>query len=291
MAQIIDGKALAQQVVAELAPRVARLSAAAAQPGLAVVLVGEDPASAVYVRNKTRACARAGIAHFDHLLPATTCQSELLRLVAQLNLDPRVHGILVQLPLPRAIDARVVLEAIDPRKDVDGFHPDNVGRLVIGQPRFIPCTPLGVMRMLSDAGCALEGARALVIGRSNIVGKPMVQLLLAQHCTVTIAHSRTRDLAQQVREAEIVVAAVGRAELVRGDWIRPGAVVIDVGMNRVGERLVGDVDFTAARERARAISPVPGGVGPMTIAMLMVNTVDAAERAATDRVGGLAQPR
>lgn len=278
-AQIIDGRALAKQVAAELEQRVQRLISAGRQPGLAVVLVGDDAASAVYVRNKTRACGRVGMAHFDHLLPAATSQERLLGLIAELNADPRVHGILVQLPLPPSIDARVVIEAIDPRKDVDGFHPNNVGRLAVGQPRFVPCTPLGVMRMLAEVGCVLEGAQALVIGRSNIVGKPMLQLLLAQNCTVTVAHSRTRELAEQVRAAEIVIAAVGRAELVRGDWIRPGAVVIDVGMNRVGEGLVGDVEFAGASARARAISPVPGGVGPMTIAMLLANTVDAAERA------------
>lgn len=286
MAEVIDGKALAKRVAAELEARVQRLSGAGAQPGLAVVLVGDNSASAVYVRNKTRACARLGIAHFDHVLPASTRQDALLDLIAQLNADPRVHGILVQLPLPPTIDARLVLEAIDPRKDVDGFHPSNVGRLVIGQPRVVPCTPLGVMRMLAEVGVELAGARALVIGRSNIVGKPMTLLLLGENCTVTVAHSRTRDLADRVREAEIVVAAVGRAELVRGEWIRPGAVVIDVGMNRVGERLVGDVEFSGASERARAISPVPGGVGPMTIAMLLSNTVDAAERSAQDQTGG-----
>jgi methylenetetrahydrofolate dehydrogenase (NADP+)/methenyltetrahydrofolate cyclohydrolase len=245
-------------------------------PGLAVVLVGDDPASAIYVRNKTRACAKVGVEHFDHTLPADTPQSQLMGLVRELNRDDRVHGILVQLPLPPQIDANEVLLQIDPSKDVDGFHPVSLGRLVAGQPGFVACTPLGVMRMLDEAETPLRGAEAVVVGRSTIVGKPMAHLLLGRHATVTICHSRTRDLAAEVRRAEVVVAAVGRPELIRGEWIKPGATVIDVGTNRVDDRWVGDVEFAAAAERARAISPVPGGVGPMTIAMLLSNTVDSA---------------
>lgn len=279
MAHVIDGKALAKQVRAEAAERAAALAARGVTPGLAVVLVGEDPASAIYVRNKTKACKRAGIAHFDHPLSATTSQVELLRLVATLNEDPRVHGILVQLPLPAQIDADVVINAIDPRKDVDGFHPVSLGHLLAGNRTVVPCTPLGVLRMLQEAGTELKGAEAVVVGRSTIVGKPMALLLLEQHCTVTLCHSRTRDLGVVVARADIVVAAVGRAELVKGEWIKPGATVIDVGMNRLDDgKLVGDVEFEAASARARAISPVPGGVGPMTIAMLMQNTVEAAAR-------------
>lgn len=276
-ARVIDGRALAKQVRGELKQRVSALADKGIQPGLAVVLVGDDPASATYVRNKTRACNRVGIEHYDHLLPSSVTQEQLLDLVAQLNADARVHGILVQLPLPAQIDVSTVLQAIDPAKDADGFHPINLGLLLAGTPRFVPCTPQGVMRMLDSVACELKGAQALVIGRSNIVGKPMAQLLLARHCTVTMAHSRTRDLAEQVGRADVLVAAVGRAELVRGAWIKPGAVVIDVGMNRLDDKLVGDVEYGAAAERAGAITPVPGGVGPMTIAMLLANTVWAAE--------------
>jgi methylenetetrahydrofolate dehydrogenase (NADP+)/methenyltetrahydrofolate cyclohydrolase len=233
------------------------------------------------VRNKTRACEEAGFRTFDHKLPADTSQAALMDLVARLNGDPAVDGILVQLPLPPQIDSREVLLAIDPRKDVDGFHPENVGRLAQGTPRFVACTPAGVMKMLEEAKTALAGARAVVVGRSNIVGKPMALLLLAADATVTICHSRTRDLAEEVRRADVVIAAVGRAEMIRGDWIKEGATVIDVGMNRLPTgKLVGDVAYAAAAERAGVITPVPGGVGPMTIAMLLDNTLIAARRRA-----------
>jgi methylenetetrahydrofolate dehydrogenase (NADP+)/methenyltetrahydrofolate cyclohydrolase len=278
MALIIDGKALAKAVRAELKQEVETLANKGVRPGLAVVLVGDDPGSAIYVRNKTKACREVGIAHFDHLLPASTPEEELLRLVASLNRDPAVDGILIQLPLPPGVDATAVLDAVDPRKDVDGFHPVNLGRLVVGHPLFLPCTPRGILRMLKHAETPLRGAEAVVIGRSNIVGKPTALLLLGEHCTVTLCHSRTRDLAAVVSRADVVVAAVGQAALVKGDWIKAGATVIDVGTNRVGDKVTGDVEFAKAAERARAISPVPGGVGPMTIAMLLTNTVEAAGR-------------
>jgi methylenetetrahydrofolate dehydrogenase (NADP+) / methenyltetrahydrofolate cyclohydrolase len=254
------------------------------QPGLAVVLVGDDPASQVYVRNKTKACAEAGLRTFDHHLPADTAEAALMDLVAQLNANPDVDGILVQLPLPPQIDSRKVLLAVDPAKDVDGFHPDNLGRLLLGEPRFVACTPFGVMKLLEEGGARLAGAQAVVLGRSNIVGKPMAVLLTAADATVTICHSRTRDLAAEVGRADIVVAAIGKAEMVRGAWIKEGAVVIDVGTNRLPSgKLVGDVEFAAAAERAAAITPVPGGVGPMTIAMLLTNTLLSAERRAGAR--------
>jgi methylenetetrahydrofolate dehydrogenase (NADP+)/methenyltetrahydrofolate cyclohydrolase len=273
-AKILDGKALAARVRAGLATEAARLTAKGVTPGLAVVLVGEDPASEVYVRNKTKACHEAGFRTFDHKLPATTSQSDLLALVARLNDDPEVDGILVQLPLPKGIDARRVLLAVAPRKDVDGFHPDNLGRLLMGQPRFIACTPFGIMKLIEEAGLPLAGAEAVIVGRSNIVGKPMAALLIASDATVTVCHSKTRDLPGVVRRADLVIAALGRAQTVKGDWIKPGAVVIDVGTNRGADgKLVGDVDFAAASTRASAITPVPGGVGPMTIAMLLSNTL------------------
>jgi len=276
-ARIIDGKALAARVRAGLASDVRRLSSAGVVPGLAVVLVGDDPASHIYVRNKTKACAEVGIRTFDHRLPASTSQAELLALVADLNANPEVDGILVQLPLPRALDAQRVLLSVNPRKDVDGFHPDNLGRLLLGAPRFVSCTPFGVMKLIEEAGLALSGVEAVVVGRSAQVGKPMAALLVAADATVTVCHSRTRDLASAIRRADLVVAAAGRAGLVRGEWIKPGATVIDVGTNRLDSgRLVGDVEFEAAAARAAAISPVPGGVGPMTIAMLLSNTVLAA---------------
>jgi len=276
-AKIIDGKAVAAAVRGEVAGRVQALAARGVQPGLAVVLVGDDPASQVYVRGKTKAAREVGVQVFDHLLPAATTQAELMALVARLNADPAVDGILVQLPLPAGLDPKPVLESIDPSKDVDGFHAVNVGRLWSGMPRFVPCTPLGVMRLLAEAGVAISGARAVVIGRSNLVGRPMAALLLAADATVTICHSRTRDLAAEVARADIVVAAMGRAQAVRGAWIQEGACVIDVGTNRRDDgKLVGDVEFAAAAERAAAITPVPGGVGPMTIAMLLANTVTAA---------------
>ena len=273
---LIKGKPLAKEVRRELKQEVTGLVEQGVKPCLAVVLVGQDPASAIYVRNKERACRKVGIEARDHKLPDTTSQEELLTLVAQLNADPAVHGILVQLPLPDGVNEKAILETIDPKKDVDGFHPMSLGRLMAGDPQFVPCTPLGIMRMLRKAGTTLKGAEAVVVGRSTIVGKPMAHLLLAEHCTVTICHSRTRDLGEVVRRADIVVAAVGVPRLIKGDWIKEGATVIDVGINRVDDKLVGDVDFDEAAPRAAAITPVPGGVGPMTIAMLLSNTVRAA---------------
>ena len=289
-ARIIDGKALAAKLRERVAAQVAALDGRV-RPGLAVVLVGEDPASAVYVRNKNRETQAAGMASFEHSLPADTGEAELLALVDSLNRDPAVHGILVQLPLPDGIDSAKVLRAIDPAKDVDGFHPENVGALWTGAPALAPCTPRGCMTMLAEVHPdGLVGKRAVVVGRSNIVGKPMAALLLAQHCTVTLAHSRTQDLPAVCRGADILGAAVGRARMIGGDWVRPGATVIDVGINRVPAdggktRLVGDVDFAGASEVAGAITPVPGGVGPMTIACLLANTVTAACRQA-----GVAEP-
>jgi methylenetetrahydrofolate dehydrogenase (NADP+)/methenyltetrahydrofolate cyclohydrolase len=273
-ATLIDGKAVAASLRAGLAARVGALGF---RPGLAVVLVGDDPASAVYVRNKDRAAASVGIAAQTIRLPAETAQADLLARIAALNGDAAVDGILVQLPLPKHIDARAVIAAIDPAKDVDGLHPVNAGRLADGDPALVPCTPLGVMKLLAAEGVGLRGARALVLGRSNLVGRPVAALLLNADATVTVAHSRTRDLPEECRRADILVAAVGRPELVRGDWLRPGAVVIDVGINRLDDgRLVGDVAFEEARAVAAAITPVPGGVGPMTIACLLENTVQAA---------------
>ena len=279
---IIDGKQIAAKVRGEVADAVVELRAKGIQPGLTVVRVGEDPASAIYVRGKRKDCEEVGIRSDEHHLPATTTQAELMALVARLNADPKVHGILVQLPLPKQLDDRQVLDAIDSRKDADGFHPFNVGALFIGiagTPR--PCTPAGVMRMLDEAKVDPKGKRAIVVGRSNIVGKPMAAMLLERHATVTIAHSRTHDLAGEVLRADIVVAAIGKAELVKGAWIKQGAVVVDVGMNRLDDgRLVGDVEYAEASKRASAITPVPGGVGPMTRAMLLVNTIELARRAA-----------
>jgi methylenetetrahydrofolate dehydrogenase (NADP+)/methenyltetrahydrofolate cyclohydrolase len=273
-ATIIDGKAVAAALRSRIAARVATLGFT---PGLRVVRVGEDPASGVYVRNKDRAALQAGLDSATIHLPDTTTQAELLALVGRLNADDAVDGILVQLPLPAQIDAAAVLEAIAPAKDVDGFHAINAGRLSTGQTGLVPCTPKGVMHLLASAGVTVAGARAVVLGRSNIVGKPMAALLLAADATVTIVHSRTRDLPGECRRADILVAAVGRAELVRGDWIAEGAVVIDVGINRRPDgKLVGDVAFDEALPRAGAITPVPGGVGPMTIACLLENTVEAA---------------
>ncbi|MEI5687641.1 bifunctional methylenetetrahydrofolate dehydrogenase/methenyltetrahydrofolate cyclohydrolase FolD [Sphingomonas kyungheensis] len=278
-ATIIDGKAHALALRTRIASHVANFRAAAGRaPGLAVVLVGEDPASAVYVRNKGKATRDAGMESFEHRLPADTDAATLLALVAQLNADPAVDGILVQLPLPAHIDAGAVLLAIDPDKDVDGFHPVNAGRLAIGADGFVPCTPLGCLMLLQDLHPSLSGMEAVVVGRSNIVGKPMAQLLLQQSCTVTIVHSRTRDVAAHLRRADIVVAAVGIPHFIQGDWIKPGASVIDVGINRTDTGLVGDVDFAAARAVAGAITPVPGGVGPMTIACLIRNTYVSACR-------------
>ena len=275
-ARIIDGAALAASLRARLAEKVAALPY---RPGLMVVLVGDDPASAVYVRAKDKAANAAGIAAQTLRLPVSTTQADLLTKIAELNSDEAVDGILVQLPLPAHIDTQAVVEAVDPAKDVDGFHPLNVGHLASGHPTLVPCTPLGVMMLLAEAGIPLEGARALIAGRSTIVGRPMVSLLLAANATVTVAHSRTRDLAAECRRAAIIVAAVGRPELIRGDWITPGATVIDIGTNRLPNgKLVGDVAFAEAVQVAGAITPVPGGVGPMTIACLLENTVTAAER-------------
>jgi methylenetetrahydrofolate dehydrogenase (NADP+)/methenyltetrahydrofolate cyclohydrolase len=281
-AAIIDGKAFAEKLRARVAAAVPAFVAQAGRaPGLAVVLVGEDPASRVYVRSKGKATLAAGMASFEHLLDDDTAEEALLDLVRALNEDERVDGILVQLPLPGQIDEKKVIDAIDPAKDVDGFHIDNAGKLAVGEAALVPCTPLGSVMMLKDRLGDLSGLEAVVVGRSNIVGKPMAQLLLRENCTVTIAHSRTRDLPEVVRRGDIVVAAVGRPELVKGDWLKPGATVIDVGINRVDakdgkKRLVGDVDFASASEVAGAITPVPGGVGPMTIAVLLRNTVVAA---------------
>lgn len=284
--QIIDGKAFAEGLRGKIGIHAeAFAEKAGRKAGLAVVLVGEDPASQVYVRNKGRQTVACGMESIEHKLPVETAEADLLALVAQLNADANVDGILVQLPLPKHIDEQKVIAAIDPNKDVDGFHVVNAGRLAVGQQGFVPCTPLGCLMLLKDRLGSLSGLDAVVIGRSNIVGKPMAQLLLGESCTVTIAHSRTRDIEDVVRRADIVVAAVGRPEMVKGDWIKPGATVIDVGINRISvagdegkSRLVGDVDFVSASRVAGAITPVPGGVGPMTIAVLLRNTVIAAYR-------------
>jgi methylenetetrahydrofolate dehydrogenase (NADP+)/methenyltetrahydrofolate cyclohydrolase len=284
-AEIIDGKAFAAHLRTRIAALVSDFVARTGRkPGLSVVLVGEDPASQVYVRSKGKQTIEAGMASVEHRLDASVSQAELLAVVEKLNADPAVDGILVQLPLPAHIDEAAVIAAINPDKDVDGFHVVNAGRLAVGADGFVPCTPLGCLMLLKDRIGDLAGLHAVVIGRSNIVGKPMAQLLLKESCTVTIAHSRTRDLPAIVRQADIVVAAVGRPEMVKGDWLRPGAIVIDVGINRIAgaetgkTRLVGDVDFASAAEVAGAITPVPGGVGPMTIAVLLRNTMVAAHR-------------
>lgn len=281
-AAVIDGKAIAADIRAQVAKYVAEFKEKQGiAPGLAVVLVGEDPASQVYVRNKGRQTVEAGMASFEHKLDAATSESDLLALIARLNGDKAVHGILVQLPLPKQIDAEKVINAIDPAKDVDGFHVINAGRLATGQDSLVPCTPAGSVILAKRALGKLEGLEAVIVGRSNIVGKPLAQLLLAENCTVTVAHSRTRDLPAVCRRADILVAAVGRPEMIRGDWVKPGACVIDVGINRVeGEggksRLVGDVAYAEAAKVAGSITPVPGGVGPMTIALLLANTLTAA---------------
>jgi methylenetetrahydrofolate dehydrogenase (NADP+)/methenyltetrahydrofolate cyclohydrolase len=280
-ARIIDGKAIAAAYRAECKLRVDRLAQQGVRPGLAVVLVGDDPASQVYVRNKARACEETGIRSEVHRLAESTTQAELLAHIARLNADRAIHGILVQLPLPRSIDNRAVIEAIDPARDVDGFHLSNVGRLVVGNALYPPCTPWGVMKMLEHEGIAVSGADAVIVGRSLIVGKPMAFLLIDAGATVTVCHSKTRDLAAHCRRADILVAAAGRARMIGADWVKPGATVIDVGINRLPDgKLAGDVDFDAVVKVAGAITPVPGGVGPMTIAMLLGNTVRAAELAA-----------
>jgi methylenetetrahydrofolate dehydrogenase (NADP+) / methenyltetrahydrofolate cyclohydrolase len=290
-AQVIDGKAFAATVRGKVATQVAALTTDhAITPGLAVVLVGEDPASQVYVRSKGKQTVEVGMNSFEHKLEIDTSEAVLLDLIATLNADPAVHGILVQLPLPKHLDEDLVINSIDPAKDVDGFHISNVGLLGTGQKSMVPCTPLGCLMMLREHHGSLSGMDAVVIGRSNIVGKPMAQLLLGDSCSVTIAHSRTKNLPEVVGRADIVVAAVGRAEMVPGEWIKPGATVIDVGINRIekpegGTRLVGDVDYASAAEVAGAITPVPGGVGPMTIACLLANTLTACLRA-----NGLPEP-
>ncbi len=279
MTQLIDGKAVAAKLRGEVAQTAAALRGKGITPTLAVVLVGDDPASAVYVRSKTKAAREAGVEPRDHKLPATTTQAELLALVDTLNKDPDVDGILVQMPLPPQIDSDTIIRAIDPSKDVDGLHPLSLGYLAQGKPTFVSCTPKGCMRLLKEIGVDPAGKRAVVIGRSLLVGKPVAMLLQNANATVTLCHSRTKDLAAEVRRAEIVVAAIGKPEMIKGDWIADGAVVLDVGINRTGEgKLVGDVEFAAASQRARAITPVPGGVGPMTIACLLENTVAAARR-------------
>jgi len=278
-AQIIDGKAIAQQVRAEWKLRADALKARGTTPGLAVIIVGEDPASKVYVANKVKACAELGL-HSEHIvLPADTSEATLLARIAALNADTKIHGILVQLPVPKHISSNKVLEAISPDKDVDGFHPMNVGALVTGNMRYAPCTPYGVMKLLEKSGVSIEGKHAVVVGRSNIVGKPMALLLLQANATVTICTSKTVDLAKHTRDADILVVAIGRAKMISGDMVKPGAAVIDVGMNRdENGKLCGDVDFDSAKAVAGWITPVPGGVGPMTITMLVANTVQAAER-------------
>jgi methylenetetrahydrofolate dehydrogenase (NADP+)/methenyltetrahydrofolate cyclohydrolase len=281
-AQLIDGKALAQQVRDRLAKESAELFAKKAmKPGLATILVGDDPASHVYVRNKQKACELAGIYVDDHKLSASTTQAELLALIDKKNTDSKIHGILVQLPLPKHIDSKVILEAVSPLKDADGFHPYNFGRLVEGHPVFEACTPKGVIKMIESTGVPIEGKRAVVVGRSNIVGKPLALMLLQRNATVTICHSKTRDLPAVCREAEVLLVAIGKAKFVTADMVREGAVVIDVGTNKTSEgKLCGDVDFDTVSQKVGWISPVPGGVGPMTIAMLLENTVESAKKAA-----------
>lgn len=280
-ARIIDGKAIAQEVRTEWKTRAEALKARGITPGLAVIIVGEDPASKVYVANKVKACAELGL-HSEHIaLPADTSEAALLAKIAELNADPKIHGLLVQLPVPKHIDSSKVIEAISPDKDVDGFHPINVGALTTGNMRFAPCTPFGSMVLLEKSGVPIEGKHAVVIGRSNIVGKPMALLLLQANATVTICTSKTRDLAKHTREADILVVATGRPRMISGDMIKPGAAVIDVGINRLPNgKLCGDVDYDSVKEVAGWVTPVPGGVGPMTITMLVANTVQAAERTA-----------
>jgi methylenetetrahydrofolate dehydrogenase (NADP+)/methenyltetrahydrofolate cyclohydrolase len=293
-AQVIDGKAVAESIRRELKQQVAELKARGVTPGLAVILVGSDPASASYVTAKEKACEEIGMYSSDNRLPASTTQADLLAMIDRFNKDPRIHGILVQLPLPKHIDENQVLLAVDPSKDVDGFHPVNVGRMVVGQEAYLPCTPHGILQLLIRSGVKLDGAEVVVVGRSNIVGKPIANLLIQKspmgNATVTVCHTRTRDLAAHVRRADIVIAAAGRPKTITADMVKPGAVVIDVGVNRVedptkakGFRLVGDVDFEAVKEKASLITPVPGGVGPMTITMLLYNTVQSAGKHAKSR--------
>lgn len=281
MAHIIDGKAISEKIRSEAKAGTEKLKKEKGViPGLAVVLVGDNPASKVYVGSKEKACIEMGFYSEKHALPATAGQDELLKLIDKLNKDSKIHGILVQLPLPRQINEDAVLEAISPEKDVDGFHPYNVGRLAVGKPLFQPCTPYGVMKMLEYSDITVEGKNAVIVGRSNIVGKPIALMLLQKSATVTVCHSKTKDLKEELKRADIVVAAIGKPEFVKGDMLKEGAVVIDVGINRLESgKLVGDVDFASAEKVASAITPVPGGVGPMTIAMLMYNTLESAKRA------------
>ncbi len=281
-AKIIDGKAVSDSIKAELRAEVARMKETKGfVPGLAVIIVGNDPASRVYVDSKKRACAEIGLYSEEHALPEKTTQVELLNLIRKLNNDPKIHGILCQVPLPKHLDEKEVLSAIDPRKDVDGFHPVNVGKMMVGEKAFLPCTPHGVMELIKRTGIPLQGKQAVVVGRSNIVGKPVAIMLLSENATVTVCHSRTADLPGECRKADVLVVAVGKKEMVKGGWIKPGAVVIDVGVNREAgsKKLYGDVEYETAKEVAGYITPVPGGVGPMTIAMLMKNTVEAATMA------------
>jgi methylenetetrahydrofolate dehydrogenase (NADP+)/methenyltetrahydrofolate cyclohydrolase len=279
VAQILDGKVVAAKVQAAVADGVGAMRAQGVRPTLAVVLVGEDPASKVYVGGKRRACQALGIEARDHLFPQGLAEPDLLALIRELNADRSIHGILVQLPLPRGIDEDRVIAAVEPAKDVDGFHPENLGRLLAGTPGILPCTPAGVIEILDHYGIDLKGAEAVVVGRSRIVGKPLAQLLLGRHATVTVCHTRTRDLAAHTQRAEVLAVAAGRPAVVTGDMVRPDAVVVDIGVNRMPDgKLAGDVDFATVSPRVRAITPVPGGVGPMTIAMLMRNTLDAARR-------------
>lgn len=280
-ARLIDGNALATRLRGELAERTRTLVARGVTPGLAVILVGDDPASAVYVRNKVAACEKIGIRSLHFPYAANSEPAAVFARIAELNADPAVHGILVQLPLPPQFDSAAILEAIAPEKDVDGFHAENLGALAQGKPRFIPCTPYGVMKMLESAGTPIRGAEAVIVGRSNIVGKPMALLLINAGATVTVCHSQTRDLAEHTRRADILVAAVGRPKMITGEMIKPGATLIDVGINRLPDgKLCGDIDFDSAKKVGAAITPVPGGVGPMTITMLLANTLEAAERVA-----------
>ncbi|MDH4101153.1 MAG: bifunctional methylenetetrahydrofolate dehydrogenase/methenyltetrahydrofolate cyclohydrolase FolD [Nitrospirota bacterium] len=279
-AQIIDGKAISTQMKEAMKAEVVALEAKGIKPGLAVVLVGENPASVVYVRNKGKACTEVGIHSVEHKIPAETTEAQLLSLIDQLNNDPKINGILVQLPLPKHINEKRVLDAISPTKDVDGFHPFNVGKLAVGEALFPPCTPFGVIKMIEHAGVSMEGKNAVVVGRSNIVGKPVALMLLQKNATVTITHSKTKNLKEVCREADILVAAIGKANFVTADMVKPGAVVIDVGINRLDDgKLVGDVDYAPCAEVAGWITPVPGGVGPMTITMLLYNTINSAKRA------------
>ena len=277
MAKILDGKAVSQRIKEKLAKEVAELKEKGINPGLAVIIVGDDPASRVYVNNKKKACEQIGVYSEEYALPQETTQEELLNLIQKLNNDKKINGILVQLPVPKHINEETIINAIDPKKDVDAFHPVNVGKIMVGNFDFVPCTPAGVMELIAESGIDVEGKECVVVGRSNIVGKPQAMLLLHKNATVTICHSRTKNLAEKTRNADILVAAVGIPEFIKGDMIKPGAVVIDVGINRIADKkLVGDVEFESAEKVAQAITPVPCGVGPMTIAMLMKNTVKAA---------------